>query len=184
DKRKFKVEPSRTVYAGGQPVALKGQVYDDSYNPASGVEIEVVVTDPAGKETEYYLNETRPAQYFLELFNLAEGTYSYRAQGRKNEVPVGEDQGQFSIGKSNVEHFQLRADQGLMQQMALRSGGAFVYARDLASLGEQLRDLPGLKPLVDYKRNRIPVRTYAWLLGIILALLSVEWILRKWHSLM
>ena len=184
DKRKFKVEPSQRIYTGGQPVLLKGQVYDDSYNPVPGVEIRVVVTDPAGKETEYYLNEPRPAQYVLELFNLAEGTYAYRAEGRKNEVPVGEDRGQFSIGKSNVEHFQLRADQGLMQQLALRTGGSFTYARDLASLAEELEALPGLKPVIDYQRNRIPVRTYGWILGLLLLLLSVEWVVRKMHSLM
>ncbi|MCB0855088.1 MAG: hypothetical protein KDD63_22860, partial [Bacteroidetes bacterium] len=106
DKRKFKVTPSKKIFSGSEPILFKGQAYDDSYNPVPGVEINLKITAPDGKQNDYYMNETGEAQYFMELFNLGEGTYSYEALGRKDEVRIGTDKGQFSIGKSNVEHFQ------------------------------------------------------------------------------
>ena len=184
DKRKFIVEPTQTVFTGSDPVVFKGQVYDDSYNPVPGVEINLRIKGPQGKEEEYYLNETGEAQYVLELYNLGQGAYSYEAMGRKNEQQVGTDRGQFSVGRSNVEHFQLQADQGLMQQLALRTGGEFFYADQLDQLPATLKALPGLKPVTDYKRNRRSVQEYWWILVLLLGLLSAEWIVRKVNSLL
>lgn len=184
DKRKFIVEPSQQVFTGSDAVIFKGQVYDDSYNPVSGVEINLRITGPDGKEEEYYLNETGDAQYFLELYNLGEGAYSYTAEGRKNERKVGSDRGQFSIGRSNVEHFQLQADQDLMQQIALRTGGDYLLAQNLDQLPDQLKALPGLKPVIDYKRNRRSIQDYWWIMVLLLALLSAEWVVRKVNSLL
>jgi len=184
DKRKFKVEPIKNVFTGSEPVILKGQVYDDSYNPISGVEIKVDLTSPNGNRNEYYLNEITPAQYSLELYNLEEGTFSYDAEGIKDDREVGTDKGTFSIGKSNIEHFELQADLDLMQQIALRTGGEFLYGREIKDLSEKLANLPGLKPTVDFSTQRQSVIDFPWLLGILLGLLAVEWIARKWNSLL
>ncbi|GAB4426256.1 MAG: hypothetical protein OHK0039_44240 [Bacteroidia bacterium] len=184
DKRKFRVEPSKPLFGGSEAVIFKGQVYDDSYNPMPGVEIQVQLAGPDGRQTDYYLNETREAQYSLDILNLPEGSYRYRAEGSKGGQRIGEDAGQFAIGKSAVEHFRLQADRDLLQQVALRSGGAFVYARDLESLPEQLKALPGLKPVIDYQRNHSGFQTFGWILGLLLLLLSVEWVVRKMNSLL
>ncbi|MEM7655876.1 MAG: hypothetical protein AAF399_07090, partial [Bacteroidota bacterium] len=58
DKRKFKVAPSKKVFTGNEAVLFRGQAYDDSYNPVSGVEINLKVRNPEGTINEYYLNET------------------------------------------------------------------------------------------------------------------------------
>ncbi len=184
DKRKFKVEPSQTFFTSNDPVIFKGQAYDDSYNPIEGVDIELTLTDPEGRKEEFYLNESVEAQYTLELYNLAEGPYSYTAEGRKADQLVGRDQGQFSIGRSNVEHFRLQADQDLMQQVALRTGGEAVAARELDQLAAQLKALPGLKPTSEFKRDRQSVHEYGWIMVLLLLLLSAEWIVRKVNSLM
>ena len=184
DNRKFIVEPTENFFTGGEPVIFRGQAYDDSYNPVSGVDIKLTLTDPEGRQEDYYLNETGSAQYFLELYNLEEGAYSYTAEGRKDERLVGRDQGEFSIGRSNVEHFRLQADQDLMSQIALRSGGDTRLARDLPSLAEELKELPGLKPTSEFKRNRQSFHEYWWIMVLLLLLLSTEWVVRKVHSMM
>ena len=184
DKRKFKVTPSKKIFTGSEPILFKGQAYDDSYNPIPGVEINLKVTAPDGKQNDYYMNETGEAQYFMELFNLGEGTYSYEATGRKNEVNVGSDRGQFSIGKSNVEHFQLQANRDLLQQIALRTGGEFIYARDITELDEKIKNLPGLKPVSEFKKNRVSFHEFWWVMVLLLLLLSVEWVVRKLHSML
>jgi hypothetical protein len=184
DKRKFKVEPSKKLFTGSEAARFRGQVYDDSYNPIPGVEIRLSVKSPDGKENVYFMNETTRAQYFLELFNLEEGTYNYSAEGKKNEIGVGSDRGQFSVGKSNVEHFRLQADQDLLKQIALRSGGAFISAKDLPELAMEIQALPALKPLIDYKTGKHGFHRYAWVMGLLLAFLAIEWVVRKWFSLL
>lgn len=184
DKRKFRVNPSQKVFAGGEPVLFRGQVYDDSYNPVPGVDIKLQVTDPEGKENEYFLNENSNGRYALELYNLAEGTYRYVATGRKDNVRVGEDRGQFAIGRSNIEHFQLQADQGMMQQLALRTNGGFYFATEMDQLASDLRNRPDLKPVRDFKNQRTGLNELIWPLILLLLMLSAEWVVRKLYSML
>ncbi|MEL6675101.1 MAG: hypothetical protein AAFR61_23030 [Bacteroidota bacterium] len=183
DKRKFKVNPTKRLFVGSDPVSFTGQAYDDSYNPLSGVDIKLSLKGPDQKETDYYLNESGQGRYFLEVGTLPEGTYSFQAVGRKNETRVGEDRGQFSVGESNIEHLQLQADRELLEQIALRTEGSFQYARDLPALAEALKTRPDMKPKLDSQRTRSPFHHFGWLLLLFLLLLSVEWVIRKWYSM-
>lgn len=184
DKRKFKVAPSKRIFTGREPVLFKGQAYDDSYNPLSGVDIKLSLKGPDGNSTDYYLSESGQGQYFLELNNLGEGTYTYQAEGRADNLLVGRDRGEFSIGRSNVEHFQLQADRGLMQQLALRTGGEFSYASELESTADAIKALPGLKPVIEYQKSRTGFFDLWWIMVLLLTLLSVEWVVRKLYSMM
>ncbi|MCB9230828.1 MAG: VWA domain-containing protein [Bacteroidia bacterium] len=183
DKRKFKVAPSKQLFTGNELITFKGQVYDDSYNPVKGAEIKLKVTDPGGKENVYYLSESGEARYYLEMSNLEEGTYSYQAEGKRGEVKLGTDQGQFSVGKSNVEHFRLRADDGLLQQMALRTDAKYTLARDLPGLASQIKALGHLKTVSEEKKSRMGLHELVWIFGLIVLLLTVEWVVRKVFSL-
>lgn len=183
DKRRFKVETHKRIYTGNEPVIVKGQAYDDSYNPMGGVEIKFTLIAEDGIENEYYLTESSQGQYSLEIGRLQEGNYRYTAIGKKGDTKIGEDKGIFTIGKYNTEHLQLRANIELMKQIALRSGGEFVLARNMGELPEKIRRIPNLKPIIDYKRERNNFLKYPWLLGLLLALLAIEWIVRKWNGL-
>jgi len=184
DKRKFKVTPSKRIFTGSDPILFSGQAYDDSYNPLPKVAIKLSIKSPDGSSTDYFLNETQDAQYFIEIPKLEEGTYSYTAEGRKDNAMIGTDRGQFSVGRSNIEHFQLQADKDLMEQISLRTEGEFLFARDLSQLSESLKALPGMKPQLDTRRSRTPFHNFPWILGILLTLLSVEWVVRKLNSLL
>lgn len=183
DKRKFKVNPSKKLFTGQEPAIFRGEAYDDSYNPIPGVDIKLSLKSPDGKEEVYFMNETGNARYFLELNNLSEGTYEYVAEGVKNEKPIGTDRGQFSIGKSNIEHFQLTANNGLMEQIALRTGGKFVYARQIETLAPEIMGLNSLKPVVSFLTKRLGFNEYRWIFFLALALLTLEWVVRKRFSL-
>lgn len=183
DKRKFKVEPSERIFTGNDPIRFTGQVYDDSYNPVSGVEIKLTLISPDNTEEEYYLSESRDAQYYFELAGLEEGTYKYRAVGNKGGRLLGTDRGEFSIGTSSIEHYNLQADKAVMRQIALRSGGEFIHVSNMSELPDKIKDLPNLVPKVDYKRSRQSFHHLHWILFLILSFLSVEWIIRKYHSL-
>lgn len=183
DKRRFKVQPSKQLFTGNEPVLFKGEVYDESYNPMPDVEIKLNLKYPDGKMDELFLNKSGNARYFLELNNLQEGTYSYEAEGEKNGVKVGTDRGQFSIGRSNIEHFNLTADKGLLEQIALRTRGSFNTSRDLDRLADEILKLNNLKPISNITVRRIGFNEYQWIFYLLIAMLAIEWIVRKRYSL-
>lgn len=183
DKRKFRVFASKSVFTGNEPAILKGEAYDDSYNPMPGVEMKVALKYPNGKVNDVYLTETANAQYYLELYNLPQGNYTFTAEGKKNNVTIGTDKGEFRIGRSEIEHINLRADVATMKQMALATGGKMLHYKQLDSL-PKLIERQQLKTITDFKKNKKPLLDWWWVLAGLLALLSVEWVVRKWYSMM
>ncbi len=182
DQRRFRVEPTKKVFPGRDNVTFRGQAYDDSYNSIPGVDMELTLVDPQGRENQYFLTETNEGQYFLDLGSLPEGSYRYRAEGRKNNVRVGEDRGEFSVGRSGVEHISTRADGALLRQIALQSGGKFYHASELDQLAAELLAQETLIARRDTKPARMPFRQMIWPLVLLLALLGVEWVVRKVNS--
>jgi hypothetical protein len=183
DKRRFKVTPSKQLFTGSEPVLFKGEAYDESYHPLSGVDIKLKLKYPNGKTDDLYLNETGNARYFLELNNLEEGTYSYEAVGTKNEAKVGTDRGEFSIGRSNIEHLNLTADKGLLAQIALRTRGTLHDSRNLGKLADEILALSSLKPVANVTIKRLGFQEFRWIFFLLLGLLAAEWVARKWYSL-
>jgi hypothetical protein len=183
DNRRFKVTPSKQLFTGNEPVLFRGEVYDESYHPMTGVDIQLKLRFPDGKQDDLYLNETGNARYFLELNNLEEGTYNYEAKGTKGGVIVGTDRGQFSIGRSNIEHLNLTADKGLLEQIALRTRGTFLMARDLDRLPDEILALSSLKPVATITIKRLGFHEFQWIFYLLAGLLAVEWVVRKRYSL-
>lgn len=183
DKRKFKVYPVRTFFTGNDRILIRGEVYDDTYQPLSGAEIKFIYKTESGEEQVQYLSENADKQYSLELFGILPGQYSFRATTQIEGQPEMRDQGFFTVGKSEIEFMQLTADAGMMQQLAQRSGGAVVRVEDLPALAQKLSTLETMKTIVDYRISALDLNRLLWPLLIIFLLLTIEWVVRKFFGL-
>ncbi|MCS6903913.1 MAG: hypothetical protein RML72_04280 [Bacteroidia bacterium] len=183
DTRRFRVFPTKGAYLGTERVIIKGQVYDEANNPLKGAEIKLKLTQSDGKVIDYYLQENPSGNYQLELSNLEPGSYSFLAEGSKQGQNLGTDAGEFSVGSSPIEYIQLKADVQLMKQLALRTGGKFILARNFASLANIIAADAKLKPLLEYRITTQAIHRIIYPLIILLILLSIEWILRKRYGL-
>ncbi|MFN0202478.1 MAG: hypothetical protein ACKVTZ_13215 [Bacteroidia bacterium] len=184
DKRKFRAYATKNAYGGNEPVILKGEAYNDSYEPMTGAEIKASVKFPNGKINDYFLTETGNARYALEIYNLQAGEYSFKAEGKKDNKIIGTDAGQFTVGRSEIEHLNLRADKEVMQQMAARTKGEFFFVNQMDSVASRIKKNENLKPIVDYRKNKKSLMDWWQILVALLALLSVEWVMRKWYNLL
>lgn len=184
DKRRFKVYPIKRLFEGDERVVFKGQVYDEAYNPLEGAEIKLEVTDPDGQQLEFFLRESSPGNYIVDLNVLEEGTYEYVAVGEKGTENLGTDRGQFSVGSSTIEFVELQANAPVMRQLAIRTGGGFFYAQNADGMEEDLLQLPTLRNLIQYREQTTGLHHWLPLLLIIFGLLTLEWVLRKRNGLL
>jgi hypothetical protein len=182
DKRKFKVYPVKPLFTATDRILIRGEVYDDTYQPLSGAEIQLKLKPESGEEQTFYLSENADKQYSLELFGLKEGAYAFSAQTTLKDNTVLKDQGQFSVGKSDIEFLRLTADAGLMRQLAERSGGEVVRLEDLPDLSEKLLNLETMKTVVDYRINALDLNRLLWPMLFIFLLFTLEWVIRKWNG--
>jgi hypothetical protein len=183
DKRPFRVQPVRQVFAGGDAVLIRGQVYDAAYKPLADVNVQLQLADSAGRVQDLYLKEVQPGAYNLELNNLEPGLYRYKATGTRTAggrtESVGTDVGLFWVGGASLEYVRLQADAPLMRQVAVRTGGAFIPVDKINMLSTVLQQNPLLKPVVHYREASFNFTKLWWPLLLVLLLLSAEWVLRK-----
>lgn len=183
DKRKFKVYPSKALFKGNESAIIKGEIYDDTYKPKSGVEVRIKVTAPDGTESEVVMNETAERQYFSDLGHLQEGTYKYQATGKFDNKVIGTDKGSFSVGKSDVEYIDLVAKKNIMERISTKTGGEMVFVRNIQDLDSKIKGLNSVKPMAEFRKVTTDLHREWWPFILLIFLLTMEWVIRKLNSL-
>ena len=92
---------------------------------------------------------------------------------------LGIDNGTFTVGSLGLEQRVTRSDGALLRQIAYRSGGQFFADASLTELPDVLASdsLFVVSPLVQVRK--LDLSHIPWMLGLLVLLLSAEWIIRK-----
>ncbi len=179
DDRLVRVEPTESSFAEGDPVILRGEVYDEALRPLSDASLSVQVTSPEGQIFPYEMQPRGNGRFSLDVGSLPAGSYTYTAEATRDEVVLGSDAGSFSIGRRMLEFRRTRADFDLLRQVASRSGGTMVMADDPSGLESSIRSLSGFLPQTETSLDQIRLWQRYIFLILILLLLSTEWFFRK-----
>ena len=160
-----------------------GQMYDEALAPVPDGAIELDVTTPDGRSLPYTLGPVGGGRYAGSLGVLPEGVYAYAARGVRESVDLGADAGTFSVGPLSVEFMEPGSDPALMRQIALRSRGVGLDARDASSLIDSLAARELLRPSVRTSETTFRLWQRFPFLALVLLLLTAEWFLRKRRGL-
>ncbi|MFO8100273.1 MAG: hypothetical protein R6T83_11715 [Salinibacter sp.] len=179
DEQQVQVRPVSPQFEGDAPVRFTGRVYDESRSPIDTAAVEVTVTDSTGTESTHVMEPGGNGRYDLDIGSLPEGTYDYRAVGRRAGSVVGRDQGTFSVGALQIEYQAPRADPVLMRQIARRSGGRTYDSSSLSSFADDLADSAAFDDEVVTRSTEADLWRQWPLLAFLLVLLATEWTLRK-----
>ncbi len=177
DKRPFRVTPSQRVYTTSEDVRLQGELYNASFQLVNEPDVEVRISEAAGAEYDYLMDKVGSA-YQLRVGRLPAGDYRYRATtsfaGNGYEA-----EGVFSIQRVDLETAVTTADWDLLRRVSAARGGRTVKEADLNALADELISASTAKPVLYQRVRTRPLVDWPWLLGIVIALLSLEWFLRR-----
>jgi hypothetical protein len=183
DEKPVQVHPTKEVFGGSDPVEFTAQVYDDNYKPIDAAEVSLSVTkkDQSSQLTLTSLGNGR----FEGAFDpLPEGDYSYNAKAVSGGRQIAEEKGTFSVGGLNAEFLDTKANKHLLQQITIRTGGRFYEPEDLHRLPDDLASLPGYRVREVNMSQQLELWNKTWMLGFLIALLALEWFLRKRHGML
>ena len=179
DRRRLRVYPINAEFYDFEKVVFETEVYNEIYERVYDQKINLTLTDEEGKTTRYSYTVTEGNTRY-EISGLPKGIYRYAATANvqnRAETSAGE----FTIKDLQLESLNNTADHNLLQQLAKKTGGKFYLPNQLQTLEKDL--LENRKQNIIHSTEDIAeMINLKWIFFILLALVSLEWVARKYQG--
>ncbi len=116
--------------------------------------------------------------YHLNVGMLPEGIYKYRAHTTFGGVEYNAN-GTFTVESIGIEKQDLTADIERMRSLAAQTGGKHYYITDIQHLTKDLQNDERITSIARQETRYDDLINLKWLFISILALITLEWLLRK-----
>ncbi len=177
DKRPFRVNQTKTIYQDNEAVTFDAQLYNASYELVNQPDVDLKITG-GDKPYEYKFSKTENA-YSLNAGFLPVGNYAYTATTKLGNSTYTAS-GKFSVSPLQLEEMRTRADHQVLYQLATQHNGAMHYLKDIDKIAEEIDARNQLKPILYDTFVTEGAINLKWIFFLLLALISAEWIIRKY----
>ncbi len=178
DKKLLSVKPAQLEYEQGEIVNLLGEAYNQSLEALADQEIAVRLRNEANKEFKHIMTSSGE-RYKLKLKGLNPGVYTYNAS-----VNIGgevlKDNGYFIVLGQEIEMARTHADHDLLKYLSLETGGKSYEAGASEQLVKDLTTNDAYKSAIVEDFRVQDLIELKWVFWLLVALLSLEWFIRKW----
>ena len=149
----------------------------EEHQPGRGVEIEISLICGSTSQMSNSLGIS-PGSARYRIGRLKEGVYRFTASTVVNDKTETVN-GQFLVRAQNLEAQNLTADFGLLRSVAQQSGGKFYPATQINQLTADLQQVKAAS-LIHTEETFNQLINLKWVFFLLLALISVEWFMRKY----
>ncbi|MCS7005693.1 MAG: VWA domain-containing protein [Cytophagales bacterium] len=175
DKRKFRMNTTNSEYIVGEDVVFETEIYNDIYEPVVGKKVELVISSSQNSVSYNFVNST--PNFKFPVKGLPQGIYRYKASVLlKNELE--EVVGKFIVKDLQTETSQITAQWALLRNLALQSGGEFAPWQSAEKLIQKIIQNK-IPDRLHTEERLIDILQWTPILGLLVALLTVEWTIRK-----
>ncbi len=176
DRSFFRVNTVNELYEN-EAINFSAQLFNPSYELVNDVDVNVELTNQEDKSFTFNMNRSRET-YQLNIPSLEPSTYKYTAtttfQGKRYS-----EKGIFTVKELRLEALNTEANHQLLFQLAKRSNGEMLALNDLLKFPETMANREDVTS-VSYMNEEVQdIINLKWIFFILLALLSVEWFIRK-----
>lgn len=184
DERRLRITPSQSVFNLSEEVIINANLNNESGAPESGASIEISLTNSTdNEERSFTMSNEGNGSYQLNISSLSSGLYSFKADARKGDRQIDTQIGEFLVQDSNSELINIIRNDELLRSLSNETEGRFFSFDDLNNFWNQLSS----DNILNQKEEIIesytfPVRSLFWF-ALIIALLTSEWLGRKYYSL-
>ena len=177
DRSPFRVSASERVYTTSDDVRLQAELYNASFQRVNDPDVAVVVTEADGTDYRFLMDRVGEG-YQLRAGRLPAGSYRFEA-ATEFAGETYRDAGAFTVRQLELESLVTTANWAGLRRLAAQQGGRFFGSQDLEGLADELLGAPTARPVLYESVRTRPLIDWPWLLAISLALLSVEWLVRR-----
>ena len=180
DKRKFRVNLNKAIFNDNEPIIFEAQLYNDNYELINDPDVSLSIIDPDQNKYDFNFGRSNRS-YVLDAGIFPEGSYNYEASVLYNGKKLTFE-GKFSVEPIQLEQFEQQADHRLLQLMSDAQGGKMIGPDDIQQLAAEMESMDALKPVLYQTIQTKPIIHLKWVFAILLTLLIVEWLLRRYFG--
>ena len=161
----------------GDAISIDVDARDAAYAPVADAAVDATLTAPGGETRTIKLRHADPAsgRYTSALGPEQPGLYRIHAEARRGTTPLGAADRWMYVGGADREFADPRLNEGFLRRVARNSGGRYVRAAEASRVTAWLQ--------AAVPQNAAPERHdlwhEPWAFGLVVLLLSAEWILRR-----
>jgi uncharacterized membrane protein len=159
----------------GDALAIELDVRDRSFLPVADATVEASIAAPGGATRPVPLRPGGKGRFAAAEMPQNAGLYRVHAEAKRGATVLGASDRWVYVGGSDREFADPRLNEGLLRRLARESGGKYVRAADS---GRVVSDLRSSVPRTAEPERR-DLWHEPWGFGLVMALLSAEWILRR-----
>jgi uncharacterized membrane protein len=194
--RRLRVETDKVLYRPGQPIKITARAYDEKLEETNRYRLvarlrRVSRPDPPDKTALQETTLSTPTvdriyrgELTMPLVTFADGKSAPQALSLdltaydKDQIATQTTM-DVQVLDDPVEFYDPRPDPAKLEELARASGGEVLHSpEELAQLLRRLKTGPG-----EVIVNRFPIWDHFGIWFVLLALLTAEWILRRWWGL-
>jgi len=168
---------ARNDYSENEPVTFDAEVYNNSFELINDPDVNLTIINEDKKSFPYIFSKTDRA-YNLNAGFFPPGDYRYKATVNAGDQ-LFSSEGSFSISTLHAEQSETVADHQILNSLAENSGAKMYYPGELDKLKDDLLEREDLKTISYSQFKMQDLINMKMVFFILLALLSLEWYLRK-----
>ena len=178
-KNRFVLDYS-SIYNNSSETKIKATYFDEAFVFDSNASINIKVESKSTNTSVEVPMLLKDGYYEADLSNLPPGKYDFAATVTKGNLSRS---GSFSILDFDAEKQFSSSNYAKLNRLAKNTGGKLYFPDHMDSLVKALETDPKFVPVQKSKQNVVPLIDFKFLLGIIIAALSLEWFIRKYNGL-
>ncbi len=184
DLEKQRIAADKEIYASGEPVRLRGLLYDDGYNFLSRASVVARVwpdtSSAAADSATVFLPPGGGDFYEATLTGLPPGLYNYAGRAIIDNDTLVLTGGKLKVELVGLEKTAHGLDELQMREIAAESGGRYYHESEPIAVLDSLTFIARTYTI----HREIEIWNQSWLLIAIIVLLSGEWFFRKRRQLL
>ncbi len=179
-KDRFRLREPNRIFTEDERVTFEAELYNNSYEPVEGADINFKITNKEGKEYKFEFREISNG-YRVDAGFLPVGEYDYKATAKLGEETFALT-GRFMIKAVKYEHLNTVANHKLLYTLAQESNGKMFYPSQTNQLYRAIKNLDTMKPVTHREYQLKELIHNKLLFFVIIFLLGCEWLFRKYYG--
>lgn len=179
DKSRFRLQ-APTLLEEGQNVVFRAEVYNPSYERVNTAAVTLNLTDSAGRSFEYVF-KPGDSFYELDLGHLPPGRYRYTSKAQLAQESFSKP-GMLVIEAADKERRVAGSDFGTLMAMSQETGGVALLLNQAHALPELIKEKTDRRLITWTETTVRPLIHQKFWFFLLLALLTAEWVIRKYFG--